>query len=467
MFALYAFLISFILCVVDIIFIKVYQLEGYNLKKYIKKVSHGDFAFGGKTPLVFTNRVKRLIFCDFFVKFFLFLLLFGIISFLWLNICLAILAVLLCPFFVWLSFVVIEPVEREIKNSFVKKAKKKLENSSCKTVAITGSFGKTSTKNILKQILKEEFDVCASPKSYNTPMGVCKTILEELKETDDFLIVEFGARKIGDISELAKIVPVDFGIITPIGNCHLETFGSLENIENTKYELCESVQDMMVFNGKSGSSKKLFDRFDKKKYLVAVENSFAYAKDIVSTTSGSDFIFVLNGREFSCHCNLLGKANIDNVVVAGAMAFLLGESIVNIKKGIRNLKPTPHRLQLIKGGIVDVIDDSYNSNFDGFKEALEVLSNFEGKKVVVSPGIVELGKAQVETNVAIGKEVSKVADVFIIMNETNKDSLYKGAKGNCEIFFAKTRQEQSEILKKILNKGDVVLFENDFPDNIK
>ncbi|MDE6583040.1 MAG: UDP-N-acetylmuramoyl-tripeptide--D-alanyl-D-alanine ligase, partial [Clostridia bacterium] len=354
-----------------------------------------------------------------------------------------------------------------IKKAYIKKAKNKLKKMTCKKIAITGSFGKTSTKNILHQIMKEEFDVCVSPKSYNTPMGVCRTVLENLKETDDFLILEFGARRKGDIEFLAEFVGVDFGVITPIGNCHLETFGSVENIENTKYELCEHT-DCVVFNGKSASSKKLFDRYPKRKYMVCVENSFAYASDIYVGKDGSRFVMNLDDKKFFCKTKLLGKSNIDNIVVGVAVAYLLGENLFNIQKAIEKLEPTPHRLELIKGERSFVIDDSYNSNFDGFKEAVSILNEFDGKKIVVSPGIVELGKEQFKVNMEAGKLVSEVADVFVIMNKTNKEALYEGAKeGKCQIFFANTREEQLEVLKKVLGQGDVVLFENDFPDNLK
>ncbi len=472
MFVLYSFVVSLVLVLLDLIFFKSFQLENYNIKRYIKNSISLDFSLGRKTPLIFTNRIKRLIFCDFLLKICVFLMFFGLISNFWINFVITILLILISPIFVCLSFLLAQPIENVIKKRIIKKAKQKLKRCSCKIIAITGSYGKTSTKNILYQILSEEFDVCASPKSYNTPMGVCRTILENLKETDDFLILEFGARAQGDIEELSKMVGVDFGIITPIGNCHLETFGSIEKIENTKFELCENVKQAVVFNGKSKSTQKLFDRFTRRKYLVCEENSFAYACDIKTSASGSEFVMVLDGCRFDCTTKLLGRANIDNIVVASAMAYLLGENFHSIKKGVAKTKPVPHRLELIKGRFVNVIDDSYNSNLEGFKEALSVLSGFgEGKKVVVSPGIIELGKTQFDVNKNAGVEVGRVADIFVIMNETNKKALQEGAiEGGLDkekIYFAKTREEQKQLLKDILKKGDCVLFENDFPDNVK
>ena len=136
------------------------------------------------------------------------------------------------------------PIENVIICSYIKKAKIKLQSLPCKKIAITGSFGKTSTKNILFQILSQKYKVCATPKSYNTPMGICKTILENLTEKDDFFIVEMGARHEGDIAFLCKLVGADYGILTPVGNCHIETFKTLENVEKTKFEICENVKNV-------------------------------------------------------------------------------------------------------------------------------------------------------------------------------------------------------------------------------
>lgn len=467
MFVLFAIIVSVCFAFLDLIYIKLFQLENYRVKNYINKVLRFDFAFGKKNKLNFTKRVNRLIFIDFLIKFAIFLLFFGVFPVFWKGLLVVIAFLVVSSELMCVTFFVAHPIEQMIKNLYIKKAKNKLKKMKCKKIAITGSFGKTSTKNILHQIMKEEFDVCVSPKSYNTPMGVCRTVLENLKETDDFLILEFGARRKGDIEFLAEFVGVDFGVITPIGNCHLETFGSVENIENTKYELCQHT-DCVVFNGKSASSRKLFERYPKRKYLVCVENSFAYASDIYVGKDGSRFVMTLDDKQFFCKTKLLGKANIDNIVVGAAMAYLLGENLFNIQKAIEKLEPTSHRLELIKGEKSYVIDDSYNSNFDGFKEALEILNEFDGKKIVVSPGIVELGKEQFKVNMQAGQLVGQTADVFVIMNKTNKEALYQGAKdGKAKIFFADTRQEQLDVLKKVIEQGDVVLFENDFPDNIK
>ena len=213
------------------------------------------------------------------------------------------------------------------------------------------------------------------------------------------------------------------------------------------------------------------EKYKKTKYLVCEDNSFAYAKEIKISGEFSNFVLVIDGKQIECSTKLLGKANVDNIVVAATMAYLLGESLFSIKRGIEKLAQIPHRLEFISGEFVDVIDDSYNSNFDGFLQALEIVKSFKGRKVVVSPGLVELGSQQFQNNFIVGQEVAKVADVFVIMNATNKRALFEGAVSQGmkkeNICFAHNRAEQKQLLKAILKKGDLVLFENDFPDNIK
>ena len=467
---LYALLLGALLTILDLIYIKIFQLENYKIKKYIKNILFFNFSLGKKNNLKYTKRVQRAILINFMYNFLIFLIILIFSKIIWLKISIIFLVFLLSSFLVIVPFVILMPFEKLIKASYIYKAKKKLQNFSGKKICITGSYGKTSTKNILYQILKSEFDVCTTPKSFNTPMGVCKTILEDLKQTDDFFIVEMGARRRGDIEFLSKFVGVDFGIITPIGNCHLETFGSIQNIEDTKYELCENAGEAVVFNGRSKSTKRLFEKFQKKKFLVCEYGSFAFAHSVRSSKNGSSFVLKIEETELKCQTNLLGKSNIDNIVVASAMAYLLGVSMLGIQKAIKKLTPSPHRLELIRG-LVNVIDDSYNSNFNGFCEALNVLSKFPGKRVVVSPGIVELGSEQDKTNEQVAEIAAKNADCFVIMNETNRKSLLLGAlNGGMKrenIYFAKSRSEQQTILKEIVSSGDSVLFENDFPDNIK
>lgn len=468
MFLVYSLICTILISVCHLPMIKIYQLENYKIKNYLKKVLKFNFAIGDKNKLNFTKRIKRLIFINFFVFFAIFLLIFYFLPQIYICFPLSFVGILFSPILLVLSLIICMPIEYFIKCTYISKAKKKLQSLTCKKIAITGSFGKTSTKQILLQILSQKFKVCATPKSYNTPMGVCKTILENLDETHDFFIVEMGARHPKDIEFLCKMVGADYGVLTPVGNCHIETFKSLQNVENTKFEICENVKDLMIINGSSPSNLKLFDRCKKVKFLVCQSNSFAYAENIEINNLKTSFTLIIDGQKINVESNLLGRANIDNVVVASALAYLLGVDLLNIKNAIGGLKPTPHRMELIKG-FATVIDDSYNSNMQGFKQAVDVLASFPGRKILVSPGIVELGCKQELINSEVGAYAGKVCDIFIIMNKTNRKALLDGAihskmkKEN--IYFAENRAEQKKLLKEIVKKGDVILFENDLPDN--
>lgn len=460
---LIALTLSICLFFESLIFIRCFQLSNYSIKKYIKNLFTSNIFKIDKNRLKFTKRVKRLIFCVFLIDFLSIFLFFG-----WFFI---IILFFIKPFFCIFSYIVMRPIEMMIQCFYIHKAQKKLKRVGCEIIAITGSFGKTSTKDILFQILSENHHVACSPQSFNTPMGICKTILNNVNENCEFLIIEMGAKHRGDIEKLCKNFGADFGILTPIGLCHLETFGSEKNIENTKFELCENAKNFVIFNCSSEKTKRLYMRFAKEKYCVNLCDSFAYAKEIEYGKFGAKFYVVCDGNLAKMRTNLLGKSNIENIVVAVAMAYLLGDNLKDITSAVEKLKPTKHRLELIQTEKFSIVDDSYNSNFDGFLTALDLISAFQGRKIVVSPGIVELGEKQYQTNFDVGLWVAKTADLFVIMNKINKSSLTAGAiSGGLmqdKIYYASTRLEQKKLLSEILEQGDIVLFENDLPDDMR
>ncbi len=465
---LYGFCCALFFTFISMPLFKVYQLENYKIENYIKKVLKFNFAFGDKNRLIFTKRLKRCVFCDFLLIFLIFSLIFHYFNILYVYFIMFFAGIILLPVFLILAHFLLFPVEKYINFLYIKKAKKKLEKMPCKKIAITGSFGKTTTKNILFQILSQKFKVCATPKSYNTPMGVCKTILENLSYNDDYFIVEMGARHKGDIAFLCKFVGADYGVLTPVGKCHIETFKSLSNVEKTKFEICENVKNFMIINSKSDSNKKLYEKCEKKKYLICEKDSFGYADNVKVKELRTFFDLHIDGKSLPCSTNLLGKMNVDNIVVASSLAYLLGVDMFDIKRGIEKLTYIPHRMELIKG-YANVIDDSYNSNFMGFKEALEVVSSFSGRKILVTPGMVELGDSQYKLNFEIGKIIGETCDFVVVMNKVNKkaltDGLLAGGFQSQKIFYANTRKEQKEILKGMIKPQDVILFENDLPDN--
>ena len=324
----------------------------------------------------------------------------------------------------------------------------------------------------MANILGKEYKVCTTPKNFNTEMGVTRAILENLDDHDIF-IAEMGAKHKGDIEKLTKIVKPKYGILTSIGPQHIETFKTLKNIEQTKNELPLNLTKggAMVFNGDNKSTLKLYQVFKGNKYLTNQQKGFAYAKNIETSENGSTFDLVIDGKEMKVFTRLLGNCNIHNIVTASALAYILGIKEEDIISAIKSLTPPPHRLEIIKNSYSTIIDDSYNSNVVGAREALEVLSKFRGVKIVVTPGLVEMGAEQSSVNFKLGGEIADVADYIIIMNEVNKNYLLSGAIAHNfdknKIYFASTRKKQKEILQLLMIKGCVILFENDLPDNYK
>ncbi|MBQ8909287.1 MAG: UDP-N-acetylmuramoyl-tripeptide--D-alanyl-D-alanine ligase [Clostridia bacterium] len=450
-------------------FVKTYQLNGYNIGKFWGNCFALNFSIGDKNKLVFTKRIIR-----FYIVLTAFVCLLSALPMLFVgngflaafDVCVVF---VLTPVWITVVHYLILPLEILIKQYYIIKAKNKLGKKNIVKIGITGSYGKTSTKNILTHILEKQYKVCATPKNYNTEMGTTLTVLKHLDDHDVF-IAEMGARKPRDIEKLTKNVNPDYAVITSIGNCHIETFKTLENIENTKFELAKFIKpEGVVFFGESDSTYKLFKRFDGNKVLTCRDKSFAYAENVTVNQYGCEFDLIIDQQQTHVKTKLLGKFNIDNIVVASAVAYKLGIKLEDIKMAIKTLEPSPHRLELIQNDYCSVLDDAYNSNEIGFKEALKVLSKFEGRKIVVTPGMVELGSKQSQINFALGCMIADECDYLIIMNEVNKNDLLSGAISHGmkreNIYFASTRAQQSELVKLLTCKGAVVLFENDLPDN--
>lgn len=449
------------------------QLCGYDIKYYFAHMFKLPYEFGGKTNLVWTKRIIRLAILYFLILLAITLPYFIFVENFWWIFFGVIIEFFAVPVIFVLTALIIQPFEILIKKLYIKKACKVLDNFKGIKVAITGSFGKTSTKNFLTTFLKDRYKVCATPKNFNTPMGLCRTVLENLKPTDEILIIEMGARHEGDIAELMKMAKPQFGILTAVGEQHLQSFGSLEKIKKTKFELCEHMpkSGKVVFDGASDNTKELFQKFSGEKYLVGVSGGCCYIKDEKFSRKGSRFKIVIDGEEFKAKTKILGSEMLNDIAVAAYMAYLLGVESEEIIDKISSLIPAPHRLQLIENPFCTIIDDSYNSNLLGAQQACECLKLFKGKKIVVSPGLVEQGDKQYELNYKLGKKIASCCDEFLIMNETNKIALTKGAiaggmkKQN--LHYAYSRKEQAEVLKKLQEKSSVVLFENDLPDNFK
>ena len=447
--------------------------------------------FGGekrakkKVPLVYTRRMLRLI-----VSFSVLTVLFSVIAMIGANALSTLLPqgsilknyryFILCfspalvPYTVLLAYYINKPLEKRINKKFVKKAESALEDrKDLIKIGITGSFGKTSVKEILKAFLSMKYEVLSTPESYNTPLGISKTV-NNLDDNDKIFIAEMGARRQGDIKELAKMVKPDIAVITGVTAQHLETFKTLKAIENTKYELIENMPagGKAYFSSDNDISAKMYEKCPYSKVLAGAGDKTrgsVYAENVAISLSGSKFTLVINGEKVDIETRLLGAHNVSNIALAAAVAADLGVSLKDIALAAASLKPVRHRLERIDGknGVI-VIDDGYNSNPEGFKRAIELLSAHSGKKYVVTPGFVELGFSENEYNFKAGELMAGVADKAILVGRggalhVKEGLLYQGYDPE-NIVMVGDLDEAKLMLAEFLRPGDAVLFENDLMD---
>ena len=421
-----------------------------------------------KKPLAFTPRVKRLYLA---------------ICALCLAAC-AVLALLHIPpyiayaavaYIVLAAAAIMQPVENGINRGFFESAKQKLEaRPDLIKIGITGSYGKTSTKFALRDILSQKYNVLATPASFNTPMGLSRVVNEQLRPEHELFIAEMGARHVGDIKELCELVKPKYGLLTSIGPQHLETFGSIENIAGTKNELIEALPEdgIAFFSSDGGYVDRLYARCEKEKYRTGFEGDrklYMTVKDVRVDAQGSRFVLECeDGGRISCRTKLLGRHNIQNIALCAAVARKLGLEYDEIARGIRVIEPVEHRLQLIPGPMT-VIDDAFNSNPTGAAEALRVLSGFSGRRLIITPGMVEQGEKEDELNYAFGTQMPGCVDIVILVGPKHTRPIYDGLVeagfDEQEIHVVRNLDEATELLRRMGRPGDTVLFENDLPDN--
>ena len=381
----------------------------------------------------------------------------------------------------------IYPLERTINEAYLFSARKRIRTLQPRVIGITGSYGKTSTKYILHQILSQKFNTLMTPDSYNTPMGICKVIRGELTAEHEIFIVEMGAYKRGDIRELCNLASPEIGILTAVGPQHLERFKSIENIAQTKYELIESLPSdgLAVFNCDNEICARLSDKREQGGSPVRRYATEPFSVDSVADRAdltATNIQHTPEGLAFTVHTHigiseirtrLLGRHNVSNILAAIAVSMECGMTLAEIRQAIGTVEPVPHRLQLTSGvGNVTIIDDSFNSNPVGAKAALEVLTEIgEGKKVLVTPGMVELGEREAEENRRLGEHAAEVCDLVILVGPTRTRPILEGLKAagypSQQIIVALNLEEVKQHLATQVQAGDVVLFENDLPDNYK
>lgn len=448
-------------------------------------ILNNRFKYESKKPLIMTNRAKRLMFISVLLVLADFAIVVGIVKWitgdtvayfpLWAGI--LSLVYFFSSYYILGASYIAKPIEKNINKKFYNQASEKIRSmNNLTSIGITGSYGKTSTKFAAAAILNEKFKVLNTPESYNTPMGISKIVNNKLTDDYEIFVAELGATKIGDIEEVAILTNPKIGIITSIGPCHLETFKSIDNIMKTKYELIEKLpaDGVAIFNYDNEYVKKLANKTFIEKVLYGIkntENTDVYATDIKVGNAGSKFTLCIKGLgTIECETKLLGEHNILNILAGTAVAKVLGMTLEEISKGISNIENVEHRLQLIDPGTgVIVIDDAFNSNPDGAKAALDVLAAFHDKrKIIVTPGMVELGNLEEVENQKFGENIAEVCDIAILVGKKRTEPIYKGLikqKFNEEnLYVVNSLTEATELLKTLTKVNDVVLFENDLPD---
>lgn len=370
-----------------------------------------------------------------------------------------------------------EKPEQKINQRFIDDAKRIIQSRpDLKRIGITGSYGKTSTKFILGAILKQKYHPLVPPASYNTPMGITRMLREMLTDENDVIIAEMGARHIHEIAELCEIIPPQYSLLTSVGNQHLETFGSQENITNTKYEIMQALgpDGIGFFPEDHGICKQLYQRFTGNKRLFGIDGDDldVWAEAIQTGPFGSSFDLVQkSGERIACTCKLLGRHNVMNVLGCAAVALEMGLTMEQVAAGIAQAEPVEHRLQLIDPGTGSlVIDDAFNSNPTGTQAAMDVLASFDGyRKICITPGMVELGAEEERENEKFGARMAPVCDIVILVGKTRAVPMERGLLqagfDQKNIFIAENLDDASAILALLARPRDVVLFENDLPDH--
>ncbi len=469
------------------------QLENYELGRYLRliKKSSGAPKTTLRQTVQWTTKAKAIFLLSFglhalvcgiasmFIVTFLKLPMSGIIP-----VFLTLFIVLLYVFYIFLALAVflLSPIDYVMKQHITRSAKRKLLKMDKVTIiGISGSYGKTTMKEVVATILAEKYNVLKTPESVNTPVGIGRLILQDLSDNTEIFVVELGEHYPGDIQDLCRFVTPSIGLITGINESHLERLGTLENTVRTIFELAENMKPdgTLLLNADDNLIVEHYKRYmrDQSLQFYSAQNS-TLAKyqtkneHFDEATKSQSFEVVQGSHAFDTFTtSLLGHYIIGDIIAGIIVATQLGLTTQQIKSGITKLQPVPHRLQPVPSASdVVVIDDSYNGNPQGVKEAIDVLAKFTlRRKIFLTPGLVEMGVKSQEIHYNIGKQLANVANLVILIRNSVTENIEKGlldagfSKDNIRWF--DEVQEAHDSLKGILQRNDVILFQNDWTDN--
>jgi UDP-N-acetylmuramoyl-tripeptide--D-alanyl-D-alanine ligase len=374
-----------------------------------------------------------------------------------------------------LANILIRPIEKMINQGYINDAKKTLASRpELIKIGITGSYGKTSVKHFLHAIMSEKYNTLMTPGSYNTTLGVVRTVREYLQAAHEVFIIEMGAKKIGDIQEICDIAHPRYGIITAIGPQHLETFGSIDNVRKGKFELIASLpgDGIGFINGTDLDPNNLPAPAQAKIITFSATGNTQYKGANVAYKGLGMHFDVYKGDEkvLSLQTKLLGEHNVSNLVAACAVGLELGVETYLIEKAVKQIEAVNHRLEVSRlANGVTIIDDAFNSNPVGSRMAVEALRRFEGnQKIIITPGMIELGAKEYELNFEFGIHIAKNCDLVFLVGASRTKPIQEGLKSvnfpDDKLYVCKNLQEANDKVKTLMKAGDVVLYENDLPD---
>jgi UDP-N-acetylmuramoyl-tripeptide--D-alanyl-D-alanine ligase len=379
------------------------------------------------------------------------------------------------PLYLLLSNAALLPAERRRQGAFRQDAEARLRGVAPFVVGITGSYGKTSTKAILGELLQAKGPTLWPPGSINTPMGITRYVRENLRPHHRYAVFELAAYRIGSIRALCDLVHPAAGIITNIGIMHLGRFGGEESVFKAKSELVQALpkDGILVLNADDKYAQRLaaLHAGGPTLYfgLYGRPGVDCFAEDITFSLEGTRFSLFWGGEKYLAQTGLLGRPALSNVLAAFTMAAKLGAEPDYLLARIRNLQPQSNRLALAKrDGGVHYLNDAYNSNPVGFRAALEVLAALPAaRRILMTPGMIDLGSRQEDENFAVALEAGRICDMVLIVGEENARSLAAGVRGAphpAEVRSFATSREAFAYLHGITVAGDVILIENDLPD---
>jgi UDP-N-acetylmuramoyl-tripeptide--D-alanyl-D-alanine ligase len=351
------------------------------------------------------------------------------------------------------TYLLSSAIERFLFETYKRQAKHKIAAMSHLTIiCVTGSYGKTSMKNFIAQILSSEFNVYATPRSVNTLGGIVRDVNESLPSNTQIYVCEAGAREIGDIYAIAQLLHPQIVVVGKVGPQHLEYFKTLERIQQTKLEIIHSNRLQRAFIHTSVTNEPH-------------EKVTFFGEEIhnrTATLEGIDFDLLLDGETHHFHTDVLGGFQTINMTAAILIARELGMETSDIIKAVKNLKSVEHRLERIDAGGKIILDDGYNGNIDGMLEGIRLCSLHPGRKVIVTPGLVE---STPELNAQLIHAINAVFDIAIITGSLNA-AQFKEELNVPEGIFLSDKSLMVTTLGEVTHAGDIILFANDAPNFI-